>query len=165
MTIETLLYHGSGFDQKELMPGYLRSGKLVHWDQTESNEWLYTTTDKEEAIGQAFASMIEKTYQSMQYDRQGSRIRIRFPQEMTPSLDELKKLELYLYTIRLDPNDGWVKNSNEHNQIKTEWKTQSIIDRHILNKEQIDLPKWLRNKHVELLAGGKADGPPNFLMW
>jgi hypothetical protein len=157
MTIEQLLYHGSGFDQKELMPGYLRSGQLVQWDKTESNEWLYTTTDRDEAISQAFASMIEKTYKSMEYHRHGSKINIVFPMEVKPSLEELKKLELYLYTIRLDADDGWVKNANEHNQIKTEWKTQSIVDRNIIGKEQVDLVKWLQNKQLKLQAGGKAD--------
>lgn len=164
----TLLYHGSGFDQDELMPGFLRSGKLVKWDETESNEWLYTTTDKQEAISQAFASMIEKTYESTAYSTEGNRIRIVFPKEVTPSVAELKKLVLFLYTIRLEDSDGWVKNNNEHNQIKTEWKTQAIIDRHIVHKEQIDLHAWLANKQLDLQAGGRADqvnGAPGWLLW
>lgn len=155
--MDKILYHGSGFDQDELMPGFLRSGKLTQWDETESNEWLYTTTSKEEAISMAFASMIEKTYDSTQYETQGNRIRIRFPMEVTPSETELKKLQLFLYKIRLDEADGWVKNANEHNQIKTEWKTKSIIDKNIVGKEQIDLVKWLSTKKLVLLAGGKAD--------
>jgi guanylate kinase len=165
MTIEKLLYHGSGFDQPELMPGFLRTGKLVEWDKVENNHWLYTTTDRNEAIAMAFASMIEKTYGSTEYERKGNSIRVRFPMEVTPSLDELKKLQLYLYTIRLDEADGWVKNANEHNQIKTEWKTQNIVDKNILHKEQVDLVHWLANKRVELRGGGKGDvGMPNFLV-
>jgi hypothetical protein len=166
--MKTILYHGSGFDQDELMPGFLRSGKLVQWDQTESNEWLYTTTDKQEAISQAFASMIEKTYESMGYATHGNRIEIQFPKEVAPSVEELKKLQLFLYTIRLEDEDGWVKNNNEHNQIKTEWKTQSIIDRNIIHKEQIDLAGWLANKQLDLRVGGKANNPnaaPGWLLW
>jgi hypothetical protein len=165
MAIEKLLYHGSGFDQNELMPGYLRSGEIVKWDETESNEWLYTTSSRDEAIAMAFASMIEKKFQSTEYERRGNHIRVRFPMEVAPTLAELKQLELFLYTIRLAEEDGWQKNANEHNQIKTEWKTQATIDKNILNKEKVDLVKWLANKQVTLLGGGKGDTPPNYLMW
>jgi len=53
-----MLFHGSGFDQSELMPGFYRSGNLVKWDETESNMFLYTTTEREVAIGQGFASTV-----------------------------------------------------------------------------------------------------------
>jgi hypothetical protein len=87
--------------------------------------------------------------------------------EMTPSEAELKKLQLFLYKIRLDEADGWVKNANEHNQIKTEWKTKSTIDKNIVGKEQIDLVKWLSTKKLVLLGGGKADANVGntLMMW
>jgi hypothetical protein len=154
MTIETLLYHGSGFDQEELMPGFLRTGKIVRWDEVESNEWLYTTTSKEEAISQAFASMIEKTYGSVHYQTEGNHICIGFEGEAIPTLKELEQLVLWLYTIRLDEADEWQKNANEHNQIKTEWKTQSIVKDSIIGKERI-----------KLQTGGRGKNKPNYLAW
>lgn len=162
--MQTILYHGSGFDQTELMPGFLRSGKLVQWDETESNEWLYTTTDRDEAISQAFASMIEKTYESKSYHRDGNRITIELAKCVKPSLAELKKIQLFLYTIRLEPEDQWQKNNNEHNQIKTEWKTQAIIDRNIIHKEQVDLAGWLANKQLDLRVG-EPGGPRHSAGW
>jgi hypothetical protein len=164
--MDTLLYHGSGFDQTELMPGFMRTGKLVQWDEVESNEWLYTTTDKDEAISQAFASMIEKTYNSMHYKREGKDIVITMEGEVAPSMAEVEKLQLFVYTIRLEPEDKWVKNANEFNQIKTEWKTQSIIDRNIIHKEQVDLKFWMATKHIRFQLGGSAkETMPNYLAW
>lgn len=164
--MDTLLYHGSGFDQDELMPGFMRSGKKVEWDETESNDWLYTTTDKQEAISQAFASMMEKTYETTGYHTEGNRIQINFPEVVHPSVKELEKLQVFLYTIRLHPDDAWVKNTNEHNQIKTEWKTQAIIDRNIIHKEQVDLKAWLANKQITFGASAQDKvTPPNWLLW
>ncbi len=154
--MDTILYHGSGFDQEELMPGFLRTGKRVEWDHVESNDWLYTTTSKEEAISMAFASMIEKTYNGVRYEKKGTSIIVSFDSETFPTRQELERLEIFLYTVRLDEHDGWIKNANEHNQIKTEWKTKSIIKDSILKKEQVDLSRWLATKSIRPQFTGNA---------
>jgi hypothetical protein len=164
--MDIILYHGSGFDQTELMPGFMRSGKIVKWDEVESNEWLYTTTDKQEAISQAFASMLEKTYETTGYHTKGNEITVTLAGDSKPSTQELTKLQIFLYSIRLEEEDKWVKNNNEHNQIKTEWKTQSIIDRHIIGKEQVDLAAWLATKRIHFKEGkAEKDEVPNYLSW
>ena len=39
------LYHGTGFNDLVLKPGYEHTGKEIKWDETESNRYLYATAD------------------------------------------------------------------------------------------------------------------------
>jgi hypothetical protein len=158
-------YHGSGYDQKELMPGIKRSGKLVRWDETESNEWLYATTDMQEAIGQAFASMMEKQHGIMRYKAHGNVIELTVPDNRIPPRGEIEKLQLYLYTLANLPQDRWVKNDNAHNKLLTEWKTQATITNGILSREQVDLAGWLAPKKLKYNFDDEEQGRPAYLAW
>jgi hypothetical protein len=156
-----LLYHGSGFKQEELMPGFKRSGKLVRWDETESNEFLYTTTDKTEAISQAFASMLEKHYDSVHYKTDKNRIDIKMKWDYRPGRDELARLEIFLYTIEPIKEDGWIKVNNAVNGLETEYKTRNTIKESIVSREEVDLIEWLKGKDVHIAL----ENQPAYVNW
>lgn len=143
-----ILYHASGYKQDELMPGYRRSGKLTQWDKTESNVYLYTTTDREEAISQAFASMLEKNFDVVHYGTKDTTIRAKMRRRSLPTKAELAAIPIYLYTIKYDEKDGWRKVNNKHNGLDTEYKTDQQIDANIIKRETIDTAKWLEDKNL-----------------
>lgn len=153
-----MLYHGSMFRQDELMPSFKRTGKLVRWDQTENNQYLYATTDKEEAIGLGFSSAVEKVYRLDEYhsDDQGG-ISLKIPNKAV-TLQNLMRLDVFLYTIAYRQSDGWVLNNNEYNNLKTEYKTQRTIT--VFEKlEKIDVRKWMKTKNIKLVNGKNTNLP------
>lgn len=157
----SLLFHGSLYKQNELMPGFKRSGKLVQWDGIENNTYLYTTTEKEEAISLGLGSALEKELDSRRYATYDDNIVVYFTGDL-PAPEEILKLVIYVYTIRFKESDGWVKNSNPFNNIDTEWITQKTI--HNLAKcEQVDVGAWLRNKNL-LLTTRSVDTCPMLLV-
>lgn len=143
------LYHGSGYDQTELMPGFKHSGKIVQWDETESNEWLYSTSSKEEAIAQGFASVLEKHYNLDRYKSDGDLIIIEIATGRIPVTADLFKLDVWLYTIQHDGR--WRPVNNKHNGMKDEYKTKETIRDSILDKEKIDIAQWLGRKKVKVV--------------
>lgn len=145
-----LLYHGSGFKQTELMPGFYRSGNLVEWDETESNMFLYATTVKESAIGLGFSSMIEKTFNTHRYRESGMEIEIQVYKGPLPTVRDLEQVNVYLYTMEMLPADKWLKVNNEHNGLDTEYKTEETISRAIISCEDIDLKKWLAHRKIKI---------------
>lgn len=148
ITVPETLYHGSLYKQSELMPGFKRSGKLVHWDGVESNQYLYVTSDKPEAVSLGFGSALEKTLNSRRYTTFDDNIVIYFAKEL-PKLETIYTLKFYVYTIATQEEHTWVKNTNPLNNIDTEWITQNTI-RHIKRCETVDVKKWLSTKHVYL---------------
>lgn len=140
------LYHGSLYKQNELMPGFKRSGKLVQWDGIENNTYLYTTTDKAEAISLGFGSALEKTLDSRRYATYDNNIVVYFIGDL-PDPQELLKFMIYVYTIRFKESDNWIKNDNPLNNIETEWITKSTI-RNLAKCEQVDVRKWLADKNL-----------------
>lgn len=142
-----LLYHGSRFEQPELMPGFLRSGELVKWDETESNEYLYTTTDKNTAYELGFASSLEKEFDIDRFHVHKGVIIIQTQERITDKM--LEQLPVFIYTIPFLREDCWHKNSNDHNGLDTEYKTKNTID-NIHSCEQLDVKKWLCNFEVKI---------------
>jgi hypothetical protein len=116
-TLPPFLYHGSRFKQPELMPGFLRSGKLVRWDNTESNKFLYATTEKSLAIELGFASSIEKQFKIDRFEVEHGKMHIQTADYMT--IKDLEKVPVFIYTIEYEREDGWMKNRNDHNGIDT----------------------------------------------
>lgn len=151
----TTLYHGSGFEQQELMPGFKRSGKVVKWDGTESNEWLYATTEKEEAIAQGFASILEKEFDVERYKTSGKNIEIHITGSRTPTRLAMGKFKLYIYTMPLLEGDGWRLVNNLHNGMKNEYKTKQTIEGEHLVCESVDVKGWLEGKSIILKVNGK----------
>ena len=153
-----LLYHGSRYQQNELMPGFKRSGRLVRWDETESNEFLYTTSDRAAAIELGFASSIEKEFDIDRFHVDENKIQIQTDKPL--SLYRLKQVPLFLYTISFEDRDGWIKNRNTNNGLCTEYKTKNTIHA-IVSCERIAVPAWLEQYKLELkhsVSGGDGYG-------
>lgn len=146
------LFHGSGFWAKELKPGFERSGQLVKWDDTEDNTFLYATTEREKAIVLGFASAVEKKYGLDRFQYIDNKLILDVPRQphgYTVGVEQLCQLELWLYEINPHTRDGWQLNRNEHNGMKTEYKTKSTI-RTIKSTTPIDVRQWLRGYQVEV---------------
>jgi hypothetical protein len=142
------LYHASGYKQEELMPGFKRSGKHVKWDVTESNDWLYATIDRAEAISMAFAAGVEKKAKVARYKTAGKNIDVTLRSGHAPSHGDLHEIEIYLYTIHYDPKDGWIPVNNNHNGLIGEYKTRQTIEKNIESRVQIDVADFLKNKQL-----------------
>lgn len=151
------LYHGSGYKQDELMPGFKRSGKLVQWDVTESNEWLYAAVHKEEAIAMGFASTLEKLFQIKRYKTQGREILVEIESGRIPTQADLNAVQVYLYTIQKDDKSQWVLVNNAYNDLKEEYKTKATLTDCLVKVEAIDMAKWLAGKKITVRGpGGRA---------
>lgn len=144
------LYHGSGFDQEELMPGIKHTGKLVKWDNTESNEWLYATSSMEEAIAQGVASTLEKHYNVGRYQSDGDKLLIQIDSGRVPTSAEMKALDIWLYT--LEHTNAWRLVGNLTNGLVDEYKTQETIKDGIISKVKVDLVQWLAGKDVKVIS-------------
>lgn len=150
VSLPSYLYHGSMYKQNELMPGFKRSHQLVRWDKTEDNTWLYTSDNREDAIMLGISSAIEKKYLLDRY-RYDSRNKAMILDISGPCrLEDLYKLEVYLYTIRAEKRDGWQLNFNPENNIVGEYKTQETIDGNIVRCEKIDVRNVLRDIEVKI---------------
>lgn len=136
------LYHGSLYEQSELMPGFKHTGKVVYWDGgIESNKWLYATSVKDEAIRLGLGSALEKTFET---DRFSYVDDLFFIWNDKPfNKQQIYNLKIYLYTIPFNP-EVWVKNDNPYNQIDTEWVTQQTVVPSA--RQQIALEQYLRGK-------------------
>jgi hypothetical protein len=122
-----ILYHGSGYRHQELKPGFHHTGVEVNWDEVESNHFLYASTIREDAIDQGFASQMEQKYRIRRYNSTGKTVSIELDPAFPVKVEALEKLKIYVYRIKQRPVDGWVKNNNPHNNLKTEWKTDHVI--------------------------------------
>lgn len=153
------LYHASAYRHSELMPGYKRSGKLVRWDNVETNEWLYASTELETVKALGLASAIEKKYQLDRFLFNGNTLTLHFPVHTSVSLNQIKKLDVWVYTIATQEEDGWIENKNPVNSLDTEWKTQATISS-IIHVEKLNVEAWLKDKHLEI-----RNTHPAFLSW
>lgn len=149
--IPETLYHGALGIYETLMSGFARTGELVKWDQTESNEFLYATSSREEAISQGFASAVEKRWLLNRYQTSGHRITISIePGSTLPTLAQLKTIDVYLYTIHTSPDQDWKKNTNEFNGLDTEYKTAKNIYGQDFRQEKVNIAEWLLRKNVSI---------------
>lgn len=140
------LFHGSRFLHEELMPGFRRSGQLQKWDGTESNKFLYASTNPSEAAVQGLFSLIGemldvKVFHCSAFTEAGFTVTVElYPHEdadKTALLGHiqhvgaqawLRSLTVYLYQIRHEPEDHWVQVLNETNGLgETEWKTNRTV--------------------------------------
>lgn len=145
------LHHGSKYNHTELKPGYERVGEKINWDETESNEYLYATISKEDAVGMSLASTVEQGYLLHQFQHHGNVIRIIVSEGPSPTIDDLIKLQTYVYTIRFDEKDGWEEVNNQHNNMKDEYKTKNTIRSSIEHVDVIRMEEWLKDKQIVIL--------------
>lgn len=140
------LYHGSAFKQKQLMPAFKRTGILESWDYTETNEYLYLTSNKQSAIGLGFMSALAKRYDLQRVILTDNHFNIVIRNTNTViNKEDIYSLEVYLYTVK-PKLDHWLKNKNDHNQMRTEYKTSATLTDEIISYERIDLRMWLKDK-------------------
>lgn len=156
----TNIYHGSAFNHEELKPGFKRSGKLVSWDETESNKYLYATTDRDAAVILGFASSLDKHYLLDRFITNDNKIIIQLGNKPLPFLEDLLKIDVYLYQITFDEKDGWIHNHNEYNNLTTEYKTKNTIKSNIVQVDKVDLKVYFKNKKIKI-----TDGKPEYSGW
>lgn len=146
--LPTVLYHGSAFWTGKLKPGFQHTGVEVKWDETESNHYLYATTEREMAITLGWASAIEKRYGLDHFQTIGNSILIDVPKDVRPKpkKEELLELEVWLYKIVPAPKEDWELNKNPHNNLKSEYRTQRTITPKSL--EKINLKEWIGQRVV-----------------
>lgn len=125
------LYHGSGYKHTELKPGFHHTGVEVKWDEVESNHFLYASTIREDAIDQGFASTMEQKFAIRRYNSSPRVISIQLDPAVEVKVEDIEKIKIYIYRITKRPGDGWVKNNNPHNGLKTEWRTDHVISKAI----------------------------------
>lgn len=148
--IPGFLYHGSMYKQDELMPGFKRSGKLVKWDGCEDNTWLYATPDKREAMMLGVSSAIEKKFDNLKRWSQGNNtIEIEFYSN-PPTIEQIYRLQVYLYTLGGDKDDGWMANYNQQNGMAEEYKTQATIRDNLARCEEIDIRELLKGFKITI---------------
>lgn len=143
------LYHGSGYEQNELKPGFSHSKKLTVWDEYENNAYLYATVDRDSAITLGISSAWEKKFKllstSISVDRKT--IDLGFEGKV-PDRSDLDNVDVFVYTLNLD-HSAWRKNNNPNNNIKTEYKTTETI-RDILDRERVDVTQVLKGYHITM---------------
>lgn len=143
------LYHASSKKVSELKPGFLVSGKLVKWDSSESNRYLYALSDKDGVVELGLGSAIEKICLIDRYQVRGDEIIVHLSEgQNVPSMETIRGLDIYVYTIGPTPEQLWVKNNNRHNGLTNEWKTKSIIPSRCFTVEKIDVKKFLETKEL-----------------
>jgi hypothetical protein len=149
--LPTYLYHSSAYKQDELKPGFKHSGELVRWDGVEDNTWLYSCDKKQDAMMLGISSAIEKKWnlQRYKYDAKAHRLDIEVVGEDV-SKSDIEKLNVYIYTIRPDAEDGWVENFNPVNGMNGEYKTQGTVTDNVLRCEPVDIVGTLRGYTINI---------------
>lgn len=146
------LYHGSKFKQDSLKPGIHYTGNITRWDETESNEYLYATPDREEAIRQGIASTIEKMFDIDRFELNKKHMLLKYSPDAKklPSLDAIMGLTIYLYTIHYRKEDGWMVVNNKVNGLgDREYKTAHSLSHQIFTREEIHAKDWLKDVDIE----------------
>jgi len=164
-----MLYHGSMYNQPELMPGFKRTGRLIEWDEIEDNSWLYATTNLDEAIRQGLYSLLSQHFAVKRIASAGKRILIDlYPDQKGQELENYTEFKInargwfndfriYLYSIEMRDSDNWLRNINPNNHLRNEWKTQSTIKAALLHVSAIEPMLWMgrREMTLEFIESGK----------
>jgi len=121
-----LLYHASPYLTDTLKPGFEITGTLTTWDGTESNRFLYSSTDLNEACLNAVCSKIDS-------DKSVSVSRYRFDDKnfivhlSSGKLTESDIRKHFVYLYQIDSSDEWSAVNNAYNGSSTEYKTARSI--------------------------------------
>jgi hypothetical protein len=153
-----VLWHGSAYKTEVLKPGFLWTRKLVEWEHGESNHYLYATTEREAAIALGFANAVKKAFRVSRCKFYGDRV-IVIEAQHSVSVFELLQLPIYLYEIRPEDDQSWVRNHNPRHPRESEFKTHLPIA--TVRAEQIDLHAWLRNKDLNFRKATPSCLPTN----
>lgn len=157
-----MLYHGSMYKQPELMPGFKRTGVLQEFDTTETNEWLYASTNLDESLRQGLYSLLGQHFAVQRISSAGKRILIDIRSDQKgqelENYTEFKRnargwfsdFKIHLYALEMLDKDNWLRNINPHNHLRTEWKTQSTIKAAILHVSPIEPMLWMGRREITL---------------
>lgn len=142
-----ILYHGSMYSITDgvLMPGFKRSGELVEWDKTESNEWLYAIGNKSLAETLGVFSALEKKYNVSRCTIVNKVVYIESATNLTNC--DIGTLDVYIYTIDATKNN-WVLVNNEFNRIQDEYKTKDTVTP--ISSYKLNVNDWLRDKRLKV---------------
>ena len=144
---ENILYHGSYYLTKELKPGIHHTGEEIFWDQTESNKFLYATTNKELAIEMGFCSGLTQIgYEVKSFSTNNGTMKISVYDKELTLTDIYKVKQVYLYSL---PMDNFISVNNQFNNVINEYKTNKII-KDIKNTETINIRKFLSTYKIIL---------------
>lgn len=132
---ELLLYHGSAYrEEKELKPGIMHTGELQEWDLTESNRYLYFTSDIRAAKLLALAGAINKKYllDRFQYDEAARKLVITVSWRagdgnIREVMRDIQTMKMYMYVLRAENIPGLLPCHNTFNQMTGEYKTKQVV--------------------------------------
>lgn len=155
-----LLFHASFYFTQTLQPGFYASGIEVKWDETESNRFLYATTDRDEAIDQGFFSAMEKMGSVDRIHSSGNHITVDCddPSELSKLM---QKTSIHLYSLDASVSDQWVPVNNKRNGLLGEYKT-SVRGVKYHSHELIHYGTWVRDKKITY---ARRQHQPGFLSW
>lgn len=136
-----IIYHGSAYESKNIQPGFNISKKLINWDDTEDNTYLYATKDKTEAIILGFFSAIEKRYGGVGFHHKGKDLTI----DIEGDDPKLNPFNIYLYECELTKD--WEIVNNKVNTLQDEYKTKGIITP--IKCTKINILNWLKENHYK----------------
>lgn len=141
-----LLFHGSRYLTDVLKPGIVYTGKEVRWDMTESNRWLYATTNHSDAISFAVMSILEHLGFGGAYHFHNNILSIEEEEPKDGYLSLLKNQTAYLYTIADPKAHGFFKVGNKFNGYTEEWKTTENVpvDEPLL----ISITEWAKKERI-----------------
>jgi hypothetical protein len=143
------LYHGSAhLAHAAIMPGFMHTHKLVEWDGTENNKFLYATSDRQTALDQAVASLLENRWSLVRFKSDGSRIELWFDGEAVPTKEQLSAEKIWVYTIAPKPLHRWVKVNNKENNLDDEWKTAEVVV--FSARQEVSVGDWLKGEHITI---------------
>jgi hypothetical protein len=123
----TILFHGSGYLNKTLQPGFNYTGELVQWDKTESNKFLYLSRDENEAVlnGLCGALSINHDIDQFSFSDDDNILKITTP-DSSLTADMVYSSKVWLYRI-LKTKDIKIV-GNDYNGSTTEYKTDKVIN-------------------------------------
>ncbi len=123
----TTLYHGCVQEKDELHPGLDR--------------FLYASKNKEGVLFRGFLSQLRQLSGVLGVRHVGHEIVLDV--EQRPTWGQIKQIDVFLYAIKFDPNDGWMKNSECQNDLAKEWRTTHVVRRNIVTIERFPTGKLM----------------------
>lgn len=150
--IPAILYHGSAYRTSLLKPGLKASMAPKHYDQTESNAYLYATPERDEALFHAFCGIIEHHYNAKRVRKDQDQIQIDLEDSLVPTLAALSPLQLYLYRFCPEPDDQWVLVDSAQNPGYPEYKSQAEIGQERFQRTSLPVGTWLDSHKVNFVT-------------
>lgn len=153
------LWHASIHENDTLKPGYWHTGVVTRWDSTESNKYLYSSSDRLEAIVNAVFSTMEadenlgKNILRYKYTN-GTIEVIPKPGKSVAGYDIsrlLRETEIYVYKIQSE-DEHWEKVDSKVNGSTTEYRTASRVVK-FAARLQVPADRLLAENNLRVIVG------------